>query len=239
VKAVISQGGQEQEQRVSVNGHLLSLDSFHTALSTWGKEHQRIFPWRTTNNPFHILIAELMLRRTQARQVIPVYNQFVAQYLDAETLAKAPTEEVARILFPLGLAWRVPAFQQMAHVLIAEHNGHVPAAYETLLTLPGVGDYVASAVCSFAYEQAIPIIDTNTVRVAGRLFGIATHAESRRRRPIRQILSTLLDEHHPRAYNYHLLDLAALICTATDPRCHSCPLVQQCATGQVRTTGGG
>jgi adenine-specific DNA glycosylase len=104
VKAVISQGRHKQKQIVNVNDHLIPLDSFHTDLSIWGKDHQRIFPWRTTENPFRILIAELMLRRTQARQVIPVYNQFVAHYPDAEMLAKAPPEEVAEILFPLGLA---------------------------------------------------------------------------------------------------------------------------------------
>ena len=223
---------------IHLNGHPLSIHQFHAHLHTWGVEHQRVFPWHTTDNPFHILIAELMLRRTQARQVIPVYQQFVAQYPDAQTLAKASPEEVARMLFPLGLTWRVPAFQQMAQVLVAEHDGRVPEHYKTLLTLPGVGDYVASAVCSFAFGQSIPIIDTNTVRVAGRLFGIATYAESRRRQPIRQLLSDLLDEHNPRAYNYHLLDLAALICTPAHPRCDICPLAQECATGQLRNTGG-
>ncbi len=222
---------------IQVNGHLLFVDLFHAHLQVWSVEHQRIFPWRTTDNPFHILIAEMMLRRTQARQVIPVYNQFVAQYPDAQTLAKAPPEEVTRLLFPLGLTWRVPAFQAVAQVLVTKHDGQVPGHYETLLTLPGVGDYVASAVCSFGFGQAIPIIDTNTVRVAGRLFGVATHAESRRRQPIRRLLKALLDEHNPRAYNYHLLDLAALICTPAHPRCESCPLVRCCATGQMLTAG--
>jgi A/G-specific adenine glycosylase len=232
----MSEAISEVKGSIQVNGHLLSVDQFHVHLRKWGREHQRVFPWRTTDNPFHILIAEMMLRRTQARQVIPVYQQFVAQYPDAQTLAKAPPEEVARLLFPLGLAWRVPAFQKLAQVLVAEHNGQVPGHYEILLKLPGVGDYVASSVCSFAFRQAIPIIDTNTVRVAGRLFGIKTHAESRRRRPMRRLLSALLDEHNPRAYNYHLLDLAALICTPAHPRCDSCPLVQECATGQLHTT---
>lgn len=222
---------------IQVNNHLLFVDQFHVHLQVWSAEHQRFFPWRTTDNPFHILIAEMMLRRTQARQVIPVYLQFIDRFPDAQTLAKAPPEEVVRLLFSLGLAWRVPAFQHMAQMLVVEHNGQVPGHYETLLTLPGVGDYVASAVCSFAFGQPIPIIDTNTVRVAGRLFGVVTHAESRRRRPIRQLLSELLDERHPRAYNYSLLDLASLICTPAHPRCDCCPLVQECVTGQVSMSG--
>lgn len=222
---------------VKAHGHAIDAIAFRNRLIIWGQEHFRRFPWRITDNPFHILIAELMLRRTQARQVIPVYQQFVAQYPDAQTLAVAPPEEVEQILFPLGLTWRVPAFQQMARVLVAEHDGQIPGDYEILLTLPGVGDYVASAVCSFAFGQAIPIIDTNTVRVAGRLFGVATHAESRRRQPIRQLLKALHDEHNPRTYNYHLLDLAALICIPAHPRCDICPLLQLCATGQSRYSG--
>lgn len=228
----MSQSRQGQKE-INVNGHLLSLDPFHTDLSAWGKEHQRAFPWRTTDNPFHILIAELMLRRTQAKQVIPVYSQFVAQYPDAESLSRASPEEVSRLLFPLGLAWRVPAFQQLAQILVAKHHSQVPEDYDTLLALPGIGDYVASAVCSFAFGQPIPIIDTNTVRVAGRLFGIATHAESRRRRSVRELLAALLDKHNPRAYNYSLLDLAALICTPARPRCDRCPLLHFCITGQA------
>lgn len=217
---------------VQINGYSLSIYQFQTHLRDWGMNHQRNFPWRASDDPFHILIAELMLRRTQARQVVPVYNQFIVQYPDAQMLAEAFPEEVGRILFPLGLAWRVPAFQQIARILVAGHNGQVPGNYEMLTTLPGVGDYVASAVCSFAFQQAIPIIDTNTVRVAGRLFRVVTHAESRRRQPIRHLLKDLLDEQDSRAYNYHLLDLAALICSPAHPHCNSCPLVKICATGQ-------
>ncbi len=221
----------KHEQTVDVNGHSLSLCEFHANLYAWEKENSRAFPWRNTHNSFHILIAELMLRRTQARQVIPVYNQFVAQYPDAQTLMKAPSDEIARLLFPLGLAWRVPAFQQVAQMLVAVYGGKVPEDCSMLLTLPGVGDYVASAVSCFAFGQAVPIVDTNTVRIAGRLFGVTTHAESRRRRPIRQLLHRLVDTHEPKSYNYALLDLAALICVPAHPKCDVCPLLQHCATG--------
>jgi len=147
---------------------------------------------------------------------------------------KAPAEEVIQILYPLGLAWRAPAFQQIAMVLVTSHAGNVPEQYETLLTLPGVGDYVASAVCCFAFNQAIPIIDTNTVRVAGRLFSIPTHAESRRRQPVRQLLKSLLDDQNPRTYNYTMLDFAASVCTAVSPVCEICPVSSQCVTGLAR-----
>lgn len=223
-------------ETLEANDHVLDLASFHENLCAWDSQYRRMFPWRTTDNPFHIMMAELMLRRTQARQVVNIYTTFVAEYPDAAALAFAPEEEVARSLFSLGLAWRVPAFQQIARRLVEEYDGKVPASYDALIALPGIGDYVASAVCCFAFAQAISIIDTNTVRVAGRLFGVPTHAESRRRKPVRRILEGLLDRKNPRQYNFAMLDLAALLCTPANPQCAHCPLVSCCVTGQERVT---
>lgn len=179
------QGDCKRVQTISENGHVLDLRAFHADLAKWGDEHRRVFPWRAASSPFHLLVAELMLRRTHARQVIGVYLTFIARYPDARKLAAAATEEVATTLYPLGLAWRVPAFQQMAQSLITKHDGEVPTTYEALTALPGVGDYVASALCCFAFGQAVSLVDTNTVRVVGRLFGLPTHAESRRSQLIR------------------------------------------------------
>lgn len=220
---------------VEANNRSFPIDQFHTSLLAWGTEHKRTFPWRATSNPFYIMIAELMLRRTQARQVIDIYSNFLKEYPDVHALATAPAEDVTRSLFSLGLSWRSPAFQQIAHLLIHQHNGEVPSSYDTLVSLPGIGDYVASAVCCFAFGQAIAIVDTNTVRVVGRLFGLTTHAESRRRKPVRSLLETLLSQEEPGAYNYALLDIAALICTPVDPNCLECPLLSYCHTGQERT----
>jgi A/G-specific adenine glycosylase len=219
---------------LEANGHALNLVFLHEGLHTWDAQQRRVFPWRLTENPFHIMMAELMLRRTQARQVVGIYNIFVAKYPDAATLAIAEEEEVTQVLFSLGLAWRVPAFQQIARLLVEEYNGQVPSNYDALIALPGVGDYVASAVCCFAFGQAISIVDTNTVRIAGRLFGVSTHAESRRRKPIRMLLEGLLDQKNPRAYNYAMLDLAALVCMPFNSQCARCPLVAYCVTGQER-----
>ena len=180
------------------------------------------------------MMAELMLRRTQAKQVVGIYNTFVAKYPDAAALAVATEEEVTRLLFSLGLAWRVPAFQQIARLLVEEYDGLVPSSYDALIALPGVGDYVASAVCCFAFGQAISIVDTNTVRIVGRLFGVPTHAESRRRKPICVLLEGLPDRKNPRAYNYAMLDLAALLCVPFNPQCARCPLVACCVTGQEK-----
>jgi A/G-specific adenine glycosylase len=226
----------ESEHTITFADHTLALQAFRADLRAWGAEHSRDFPWRSTTNPFHILIAEMMLRRTQARQVVSVYTTFIERYPDAQSLAAAPSGDVAKALYSLGLAWRVPAFQHLAQTLVEQHQGEVPADYKHLLALPGVGDYVASAVCCFAFNQSVIISDTNTVRVVGRLFGVATHAESRRRKPIRTMLAALLDEADPRAYNYALLDLAALVCLPATPDCDHCPVQRYCKTGQEQAT---
>lgn len=212
--------------------HPLLPAAVQTELRAWGAQAGRSFPWRTTPNPFHILLAELMLRRTQARQVVGVYTPFIDRYPDAAALAAAPADEVAQALFSRGLTWRVPAFQHLARTLVAQHAGQVPADYTALVTLPGVGDYVASAVCCFAFDQPVIIADTNTVRVVGRLFGVPTHTESRRRKPVRAMLAALIDQPHPRAYNYALLELAALVCLPANPACARCPLRLHCKTSQ-------
>ena len=221
---------------IEANNHSFSLDLFHADLLRWDAQFRRVYPWRTTDNPFHIMMAELMLRRTQARQVVKVYKDFIAKYPDAHALAAAPAKDVARSLFSLGLAWRVPAFQQIAHTLVEQYDGSVPSSYDALISLPGVGDYVASAVSCFAFGQDVSIIDTNTVRVAGRLFGIPTHAESRRRKPIRNLLQALLDQEDPKSYNYAMLDLAARVCTPANPHCSMCPLLSYCVTGRERVS---
>src|SRR6266480_4583945 len=144
---------------IEVNDHTFSLEQFHKSIRAWDAKYRRIFPWRTTDNPFHIMMAELMLRRTQARQVIKIYEDFIAKYPDAYALATAPAEEVARSLFSLGLAWRVPAFQQIARALVEQYEGTVPSSYDALVALPGIGDYVASAVCCFAFGQPLIVVD--------------------------------------------------------------------------------
>lgn len=225
-----------QESELVANGHAVNTSSLHDKLHLWWAYNGRSFPWRDTSIPFHILLAEMMLRRTRAKQVIRVYDSFTRRYPDPDSLAAADSEEVADLLYPLGLSWRVPAFQELARTLINHHNGVVPDDYEVLIKLPGIGDYVASSICCFAFGQSVAIIDTNTVRVIGRVFGIPTHSESRRRRPMRELLEKSLDRELPASYNYALLDLAAQVCTPKAPACGHCPLLDQCRTGQARMT---
>jgi A/G-specific adenine glycosylase len=206
---------------------------FREQLLLWGACHDRAFPWRSASDPYHLLIAEMMLRRTQARQVVPVYKEFLRHYPTPDALVAATEEEVARLLRPLGLSWRIPAFRQMAQRLVIDYDGVVPRDRKALLTLPGVGDYVTDAVRCFAYHESVALLDTNTVRVAGRYFGFPVHAESRRRVPVKRAVACLVDPQTPRASNLALLDLAASVCRPRQPRCAACPVATRCAWWQA------
>lgn len=221
--------------RVSYNDEKAKY--FRKRLIVWGKHNCRDFPWRNTDNAYHILLAEMMLRRTNAPQVVPVYTEFIRRYPTVKLLVSASRNDVYRILQPLGLAWRAENIRHMAEVLANRFDSHVPADYEKLKMLPGVGDYVASAVCSFAFNKPMPVIDTNTVRVAGRYFGFPTHAESRRIKAVRQTVTAMTNNRNARDFNFYFLDFASMICKANNPECPVCPLKTRCDYGQKKLLG--
>jgi A/G-specific adenine glycosylase len=193
--------------------HTIDLVAFHKDLEDWGKEHFRSFPWRFTTNPYHILMAEIMLHRTQASQVAPIYEQFIATYPDLPSLSSASKEEVYNILYSLGLRWRVNLIIDMVRQINKDFAGQIPQEKKDLLSLPGISEYIASAVRCFAYNLPDAIIDTNTVRVTGRIFGLETKDSSRRNPLFRKLIHNLLDLKQPRAYNFAVLDLASEVCT--------------------------
>jgi A/G-specific adenine glycosylase len=201
---------------------------FRERVLDWGARNSRDFPWRTAIDPFAILISEVMLRRTRADQVVPVFERFISLFPTPQSLASAEARNVETVVHPLGLAWRAPAFQQIAGVLIARYDGEVPTDRELLTALPGVGDYVAAAVRLFAFGLSDTLVDTNTVRVAGRYLGFTYHADSRRNPGVRESVGKLHVREQPRLSGYALLDFAALICRAGRPECDVCPVATRC-----------
>lgn len=217
---------------VQVNGHVLEIEIFHRYLISWGKENFRSFTWRNTKNPYCILLSEAMLHRTQAKQVQPVYDQFIQKYPNLKTLKQASKYDLQELLFSLGLRWRIDLIYEMVDELTVRFNGKIPNDKEDLLSLPGVSEYIASAVRCFAGDFPEPLLDTNTVRVIGRLFGLKFKDSSRRNRRFKNLVIDLLDNNNPRIYNYALLDLADKVCTKKiKPDCGNCPLLKICKHG--------
>ncbi len=208
---------------------------FKDHVPPWYRAHGRAFPWRGTGDPYRTLVAERMLHRTIARQVVPVYDAFLARYPTIDDLATADPAAVGALLAPLGLSWRVASFIPMARRIVDDHDGQVPRTMDDLLALPGVGPYVASAVLAFAYHEPVAVVDTNTIRVAGRyLIGIAWVGDQRKRKDVRAAVSSLLDTRHAAEANYGILDLGATICVVRDPSCPHCPVALGCMLGTQR-----
>jgi len=201
---------------------------FRSKIVRWFDKNKRNYPWRETHDPFKVLIAEMMLRRTKADQVKAVYDQLFTEYPDVETMAKAGNKELEQILYPLGLKWRTPAFGLVAREVKEKYQCKIPEAREELTTLPGVGEYVAGAVLSIAYGKKEWIVDSNIVRLFRRYFGIKTSKEGRRDKHVVEIAKVYVSGKDPRKANLALLDFAALICLPRDPRCSQCPISATC-----------
>lgn len=215
--------------------HPDALNLFRTALISWGKEHFRSFPWRLTHDPYTILIAEIMLHRTQVVQVVPVFHSFSARYPDVQSLAKASLQELQAALSSLGLHWRIDLIYQMMQEIAERFDMQIPQEKADLLSLPGVSEYIAGAVRCFAWNFPEALIDTNTVRITGRVFSLETKDSSRRNSTFRNMIVALVDPAHPRDFNYALLDLAHLICLKKQaPLCKECPVQPFCCFGKDR-----
>ena len=208
------------------------LEKFQCNLLEWGEMNFREFPWRVDRHPYRVLISEVMLHRTQARQVLPIYEKFINHYPNIDTLHLASKEELFKELHSLGLVWRIDLLFEMTKIIVENYSGKVPKDRENLLQLPGVSDYIASAVRCFSWNYAEPIADTNTIRIVGRLFGINTSSSSRRNAKFHFLLSAILSGSKPRKFNYALLDFADAICTIkSPPQCNNCPVVRYCKYG--------
>jgi len=201
---------------------------FQDTLLRWFSKGQRTFAWRRRRTPYRVLVAELMLRRTQAVQVEPVFRRFLKRFPTMQSLARARLASIRRELKPLGLEWRADNVVKLAREIQRRFRGRVPTDKGDLLSLPGVGPYVAGAVRCFALGQPEPLIDTNVVRVIGRFFGLSLQGEARRRKEMIEAATECVPRRRPADYHYALLDFAAAVCTARCPRCQNCPLRVRC-----------
>ena len=199
-----------------------------TKIIGWYKKNGRAYPWRETDDPFRILIAEMMLRRTKADQVVPVYEQFLKEYPDVDSLAVAKEEALEEILYPLGLKWRTPAFRLVAREVREKYQSRIPETREELTSLPGVGEYVAGAVLSIAYGKREWLVDSNVVRIFKRYFGIKTSKEGRRDKHVIEIAKIYASGRDPGRATMGILDITALVCKPIKPDCERCPLTDRC-----------
>lgn len=201
-------------------------------LLRWYDEHARDLPWRaTTASPWSVLVSEFMLQQTPVSRVLPVHEAWLTRWPTPAALAAEPTGEAVRAWGRLGYPRRALRLHAAATAIVERHDGRVPDSYDDLLALPGVGDYTAAAVAAFAFGQRQVVLDTNVRRVLARAIGGEELPRPSVTRAERDRALAVLPADEPTAatWSVAVMELGALVCTATDPHCAACPVLEQCA----------
>lgn len=211
-----------------------AIPALRRKLLFWFKTNARDYPWRKTTNWFHLLIAEMMLRRTRADQVVPVYRHFVSNYTTLKKAARLDKKQARKIFRPLGLRWRADHIHETIAYVKDNYSRRAPEA-EELRKIPGVGDYSEAMLRNRLFGERLPTIDSNFVRFFSRLAGKTFRPENRRNRELRELLLKFVDSGHSTDLNLAVLDFTAIVCRPVKPNCPSCPLSSLCATGKKHT----
>ena len=204
------------------------LQVFQRRLLAWYRVHQRELPWRETNDPYKILVSEVMLQQTQVDRVMPKYRQFLKRYPTVAALARAKTGELKQVWYPLGYNVRPLRLKRIAQRAMRDHHGKIPDSYDGLLAMDGIGRYTAGAVLSFAFKQDAPILDTNVARLLLRYFKVKAAKRGAEVRRLWQLAEAVIPSGKGPVINQALMDFGALICTARAPKCGICTLRRTC-----------
>ena len=207
---------------------------FRQRLLAWYRRYGRDLPWRKTDDPYHILVSEIMLQQTQVDRVRPKYDEWLRKYPSLAALATAPEHEVTATWYPLGYNIRPRRLQTIAREAVANYGGQLPSDEATLLSFKGIGAYTAGAIRSFAFRERAAILDTNVARVLFRVFvGKGNPKSHAMKRHLWAISGTLVPSRHAFDFNQALMDLGAMVCVSRNPRCLVCPMTRSCRAFQA------
>jgi A/G-specific adenine glycosylase len=202
---------------------------FRQRLLAWYGRHGRDLPWRKTDDPYHILVSEIMLQQTQVDRVLPKYAEWLDKYPSMEALAGAPEKDVTRTWYPLGYNIRPRRLQSIARESVAKYGGRLPSDEATLLSFKGIGAYTAGAIRSFAFRERAAILDTNVARVLFRVFVAKGDPKSHAmKRHLWTLSETVMPHRNVFDFNQALMDFGAMICVARNPKCDACPMTNSC-----------
>jgi len=204
------------------------MQKMQNKIIEWYHKHGRDFPWRHTKAPYRIMIAEFMLHRTKAEQVVPVYLSFIQQYPDVKSLAMADHEEIKKVTEHLGLHWRSRHFIVAARYVVEKLNGQYPDDYNELRKIPGVGEYIAGAILTVCFNKPAPVVDSNIARFINRFWNLGLKGEIRRKKQIVKIAGELFNLKNPGKFLFATVDFTSLICKPYNPDCFKCLLKNVC-----------
>jgi A/G-specific adenine glycosylase len=208
------------------------MSSLHRPILRWYADHARDLPWRRPDaSPWSVLVSEFMLQQTPVARVLPVHEQWLQRWPTPAALAEEPSGEAVRAWGRLGYPRRALRLHAAAMAIVERYGGEVPEDHDALLALPGVGDYTAAAVASFAFGGRHVVLDTNVRRVFARALGGVEFPRASVTRAERDLAASVLpqDDADAATWAVAVMELGALVCTANTPACDGCPIADQCA----------
>ena len=208
------------------------MSELHQPVLRWYDAHARVLPWRGPGaSAWAVLVSEFMLQQTPVARVLPVFERWMGSWPAPAALAAASTGDAVRAWGRLGYPRRALRLHAAAVAIVTEHDGRVPSSLDALRSLPGVGEYTAAAVASFAFGRRHAVLDTNVRRVLGRVVSGVEHPPPALTRAERDLAGRLLPatDAEAAAWSVAVMELGALVCTAARPACGSCPVRDRCA----------
>lgn len=214
-----------------------NLTEINTPLLAWFQANRRILPWREDPQPYKVWVSEIMLQQTRVEAVKPYFERFVTELPTIRDLAECEEERLLKLWEGLGYYNRVRNMQIAARTLMEEYGGELPADYDQLLKLKGIGHYTAGAIASIAYGIPVPAVDGNVLRVITRV--TEDHTDIMKQ-SFKTLMEETLRETMPRdaasAFNQALMELGATVCGPNGaPDCECCPLKELCIAGKKGT----
>jgi len=198
-------------------------------LLAWYDQHARTLPWRGIHDPYRTWVSETMLQQTRVETVLGYYDRFLQRFPTIADLAAAPEDDVLKLWEGLGYYSRARNLHKGAKQVMAEYGGVIPSTVEELRKICGIGPYTAGAIASIAFDQPVPAVDGNVIRVVSRLRGIRENVGTPSvRRALEGEAASLVPAERPGDFNQAMMDLGATICTPGTPSCEKCPLQAEC-----------
>ncbi len=219
----------EAHPRVGVELIPMSNDFPAEKLVQWFEKNQRPLPWRKNYSPYEVWISEIMAQQTRIDQMIPYFEKFMQRFPDVQSLAAADYQEILKYWEGLGYYSRARNLHAAAKTIVEKLGGELPQTKEELEELKGFGPYISAAVASIAFNEDVPLVDGNVLRVTARFWGMEDDiALPATRKKFEELLQGVLPHGKARKFNQGLMELGALICTPENPACERCPLQQAC-----------
>ena len=208
---------------------------FSNKLIVWYLQNKRDLPWRSTTNPYHIWLSEIMLQQTRVLQGLPYYLKFVEAYPKVEDLANAPEGEVLKLWQGLGYYSRARNLHATAKMVSEGMNGKFPKTHSGLLKLKGVGDYTASAIASICFNLPEAVVDGNVYRVLSRVFGISTPINTTTgQKEFKKLAQHLIDKNQPGTFNQAIMEFGGRYWVPENPDCQNCIFNSSCVAFQQK-----